>query len=148
MHIVLVLSIIGSGMSLLSYLLMGCLMPVMKSMFQTGAMLYPDEATVMLEQIFETPRSYYLSCALLYAMSLGGVLLMWKYRKSGFHLYTLAQLLVLLVTILFLGRERLMLGDVMLTLLFIIYYYLSLRTLGAFNSGQTAEEKAEGGEEE
>ena len=91
--------------------------------------------TVYLEQFFETPRSFFLCSALLYALSLTGVILMWNLRKIGFHLYTLAQLLVMLVTLLFLGRERLPLGDIMFTLLFVIYYYLALRNLGVFSRG-------------
>ena len=57
---------------------------------------------------------------------------MWNLRRIGFHLYTLSQLLVLVVTVLFLGKEHLLLGDVMFTLLFVIYYYFSLRRLGVF----------------
>lgn len=129
-HIVLVLSMIGSGLSLFSYLMMGLMLPIMKTMFYSGALPYPEEVTMMMEQMFETPRPYYLCCALLYTMSLTGVILMWNLKKSGFHLYTLAQLLVLLITVLFLGKERMPLGDIMLTLLFITYYYISLRILG------------------
>lgn len=96
-------------------------------------MPFPAEMTVYLEQFFETPRSFFLCSALLYALSLTGVILMWNLRKIGFHLYTLAQLLVMLVTLLFLGRERLPLGDIMFTLLFITYYYIAFRNLGVFS---------------
>lgn len=130
LRIILVLSIIGSGLSCLSHLMMGAMLPAMRTMFYSGAFPYPQEVTVMMEQMFETPRPYYLCCALLYAMSVTGAVFMWNLRKSGFHLYTLAQLLVMLVTLLFLGKERLPLGDIMLTLLFITYYYIALRALG------------------
>lgn len=96
-------------------------------------MPFPAEMTVLVEQFFETPRSFFLCSALLYALSLTGDILMWNLRKIGFHLYTLAQLLVMLVTLLFLGRERLPLGDIMFTLLFITYYYIAFRNLGVFS---------------
>lgn len=96
-------------------------------------MPFPSEMTVLVEQFFETPRSFFLCSALLFALSLTGVILMWNLRKSGFHFYTLAQLLILLVTLLFLGRERVPLGDIMFTLLFITYYYIALRNLGVFS---------------
>ena len=139
LHVVLVMSMIGSGAAFFSHFLMGIMLPTMKTLYYSGAVPYPSEVSVMMEELFETPRPYFLCCALLYAMSFAGVVIMWKLRKSGFHLYTLAQLLALLVTLLFLGNERLSLGDVMLTLLFITYYYFSLRTLGAItpHDGET-----------
>lgn len=111
----------------------GLTLPFLKTMYQTGSMTFPSEMTVYIEQFFETPQSFFLCSALLYGLSLTGVILMWNLRKSGFHLYTLAQLLVMLVTLLFQGRERLPLGNIMLTLLFITYYYIALRNLGVFS---------------
>ena len=133
LRIILVLSIIGSGFNFISYLMTGLTLPFLKTMYQTGSMTFPSEMTVYVEQIFDTPRSFFLCIALLYGLSLTGVILMWNLRKSGFHLYTLAQLLVLLVTLLFLGRERVPLGNIMFTMLFIIYYYIALRNLGVFS---------------
>jgi ABC-type transport system involved in cytochrome bd biosynthesis fused ATPase/permease subunit len=68
---------------------------------------------------------------------------MWRLRKSGFHLYTLAQLLVLLITVLFLGRGALSLGSVMFTLLFVVYYYIALRNLGVFNKATEQQENSD-----
>lgn len=94
-------------------------------------MTFPSEMTVYVEQLMETPRAFFVCSSLLYAMSIGGLALMWNIRKNGFHMYTLAQLLLLLVTVLFLGRERLALGDVMFTLLFVVYYFIAMRQLDA-----------------
>lgn len=106
---------------------------MLKAMYQSGSMPFPSELTVYVEQLLETPRSFFFCNALLYALSLTGAILMWNLRKGGFHLYTLAQLLVMIVTLLFLGRERLPLGDIMFTLLFVVYYYMALRNLGVFS---------------
>lgn len=131
LRIVLVLSFIGSGMSLFSYIMMSVGLSGLQAMYKSGDLTFPAEMTVFFEQLMETPRAFFLFSALLYAMSLGGLALMWNVRKNGFHMYTLAQLLLLLVTVLFLGRERLALGDVMITLLFIVYYYIAMRQLDA-----------------
>ncbi len=148
LRIILVLSIIGSGVSLLNYMLMGALLPTMKTMYYSGSMHFPSEMAVYIEQVLDTPRSFYLCGALLYAMSLAGVILMWQLRKSGFHLYTLAQLLILLITVLFLGREMLSLGSVMFTILFVVYYYIALRNLEVFNSSSKSDEPADTNEED
>lgn len=132
LRIVLVLSIIGSSMYMLSMLIWGVATPSLQKMVDSGAMVLPDTMKVAFEEMIQTPRTFFMSSALLYAVSLGGVLLMWNLRRIGFHLYTLSQLLVLVVTVLFLGKEHLLLGDVMFTLLFVIYYYFSLRRLGVF----------------
>ncbi|MBP5547598.1 MAG: hypothetical protein J6X58_01750 [Bacteroidales bacterium] len=143
LRIVLALSIIGSGISCFLYLYTGIMLPSMKADYLSGAVNVPGEWVVFVEQLLETPRSFFLCAALLYGMSLAGVVMMWGIRKNGFHMYTLAQLLILLVTLLFLGRERLDLGNVMLTLLFIVYYYISLRNLGVFNKEIKAESSAD-----
>lgn len=156
MRIVLVLSFIGSGTSFFSYLMMSIGFSSMQAMYSAGELTFPSEMTVFFEQLMETPRAFFVCSALLYAMSIGGLTLMWNIRKNGFHMYTLAQLLLLLVTVLFLGRERLALGDVMLTLLFIVYYFVAMRQLDALKqqkeldegSGNSPEEKNNFTEEE
>lgn len=139
LRIVLVLSFIGSGMSFFSYIMMSVGLSGLQAMYNTGSLTFPAEMTVFFEQLMETPRIFFVFSALLYAMSLGGLALMWNIRKNGFHMYTLAQLLLLLVTVLFLGRERLALGDVMFTLLFIVYYYVAMRQLDAQNQQNDVE---------
>lgn len=139
LRIVLVLSFIGSGMSFFSYIMMSVGLSGLQAMYNTGNLTFPAEMTVFFEQLMETPRIFFVFSALLYAMSLGGLALMWNIRKNGFHMYTLAQLLLLLVTVLFLGRERLALGDVMFTLLFIVYYYVAMRQLDAQNQQNDVE---------
>lgn len=132
LRIILVLSIIGSGFYCLSYVMWGLMLPSMQAIYQTGELKVPGEMVVTFEQMLFTPRSFYLCGALLYAASLAGVIMMWKLKKTGFHLYTLAQLLVMVVTVLFLGKEQLHLGNLMMTLLFVTYYFVALRRLGVF----------------
>lgn len=140
LRVVLVLSFIGSGLSFFSYLMMSVGLSSIQAMYNAGEMTMPSEMTVFIEQLMETPRTFFVCSALLYAMSVGGLVLMWNIRKSGFHMYTLAQLLLLLVTVLFLGRERLALGDVMFTLLFVVYYFIALRQLDALKQQNNIDE--------
>ena len=148
LRIILVLSIIGSGMYALAYLMWGLMLPTIQGQYASGALQLPDEMTVAYEDMIYTPRSFYLCGTLLYVMSLVGVILMWNLRKSGFHLYTLAQLLVLVITVLFLGKEHLAIGNVMLTLLFVTYYFIALRRLGVFSKESSGNDKADGAQNE
>lgn len=49
-------------------------------------------------------RYYYLISALLYAGSFVGVYYMWKLQKKGFHIYAIAQILILIVDVLMVTR--------------------------------------------
>ncbi len=132
LRVLLVLSMIGSGGALLTYLMMACLLPQFREVYEANQNLFPEQLTTAYERMLEVPQLFYAACTVLYALSLTGVILMWKLRKSGFHCYALAQLLLLLVPILFLGRAYLGLGDIMFTLLFVTAYYLLLKSLGVF----------------
>lgn len=137
---VLVLSLIGSGFMFLSNLIYALTLPAMMEVFQSGAFSLPEQYQVALDMILSTPRSFYALSALLYALSLTGVILMWKLRMNGFHCYTLAQLLLLLLPLLFLGKDRLALGDIMLTLLFVCYYFFTLRRILALQQDDPQQE--------
>lgn len=132
LRVVLVLSMIGSGVMFFIYMLYGLMLPSMRTLYYSGSLSFPAEMTTYIEQILDTPRSFFLCGTILYGMSLAGVIIMWKLRKSGFHLYAMAQLLILLVTLLFLGRDHISLGDIMLTILFIAYYFIAFRALARY----------------
>jgi len=148
LRIVLVLSMIGSGMSLLSYLLTGLMLPTMQTAYSAGELPMPEEFQAAMEAMFAIPRPYYFYSALLYALSLTGVVMMWKLRRIGFHLYALSQLLILIVSLLFLGRGHLGLGDIMLTILFIVTYFVLLKRLGVFDAAGIKPEPSDNSDEE
>ena len=141
LHVLLVLSMIWAGLSCLSNLMMGLLLPFFQDSYTTHPGLMPEEFYATMERMFEVPKSYYLVCSLLFALELAGAILMWNLRRSGFHSYTIARLLLLLLPLLFLGRGYVAVGDIMFALLFILVYYLLLRQLGVFGA------KSEEGEE-
>ena len=79
--------------------------------------------------ILNVGRSYYLYTALLYVASFIGVLYMWKQIKKGFHIYTIAQILFLIVYVLMFcnvtGESPW--GSIILTALWIGVYYMYYR---------------------
>ncbi|MBR4505153.1 MAG: hypothetical protein IKP21_00065 [Bacteroidales bacterium] len=143
LHILLVLSMIWAGLSCMSYLMMGLMLPTFQDYYASHPGMMPEEFHTMMERMFEVPKSYYLVCSLLFALELAGAILMWNLRRSGFHSYTIARLLLLLLPLLFLGRGAMAFGDVMLALLFILVYYLLLRQLGVFGQKPTDSPESE-----
>ncbi|MDY5969146.1 MAG: hypothetical protein SPJ13_03915 [Bacteroidales bacterium] len=133
---VLVLTFIGSGSMLLSHFFTGLLLPQMQAVYDSGALPVPEETTVAFETLLSRPRAYFLINAVLYSLSLAGAILMWRLKKNGFHYYAVAQLLLIVVALIFLGRIGVMVGDIMLSLLFIAFYYFSFRNLDSLKKNE------------
>ena len=85
------------------------------------------------ERAAAIPRMFYAAMAILGLLSIAGCILMWNLRRSGLHFYAIAQLLMIVLPLLFLGKGYLGLGDIMFTALFLLVYYIQLRKYGAFD---------------
>lgn len=71
-------------------------------------------------------RGYYFIEMVLYIASFVGVLMMWKLQKRGFHVYTIAQILMLIATSIFVTAKiggGFPLGPIFWTALFVFMYY-------------------------
>ncbi len=128
-HVLLVLTMVWASLSALSNLLMALMMPAFQSFYEQNATLFPEEYTIMMQRLFEVPRGYYAGATPLYVLEILGAIYMWRLRWPGFHCYTLARLLLLLLPVLFLGTGYIIFGDIMMALLFIAIYYLLMRRL-------------------
>ena len=88
-----------------------------------------DEFETAMEAQLAVPRISYLLTALLFAGSFIGVLYMWRMLKKGFHIYAIAQILMLIVTALMVvpvtGAS--MAGPVVLTAIWIGIYFIYYR---------------------
>ena len=71
-------------------------------------------------------RGYYFFEMALYIASFVGVLMMWKLQKRGFHVYTIAQILMLITTSVFVTSKiggGFPFGPIFWTALFVFMYY-------------------------
>lgn len=133
---VLILSMIGSGWSILINLISAFTRSIFGAMMEGDTAQLSEEISEMysetmgidsammaetMDRFMEIPSYYYIITSMLYIVSLVGVIMMWNMKKKGFHFYTLAQLLVLLITAM-LGKAYIGMGDVMMTLLFVAFY--------------------------
>lgn len=76
-------------------------------------------------QMFSINRVYFLFIALLFIASFVGVYQMWHLQKKGFHIYTIAQLLILIVSALMAPDSGILMSAVFTALwigLYSIYY--------------------------
>ena len=140
LHVLLILSFVYTGMWILCHFLLGLTGPDMRAtmieVYRTMAENNEKYSAfaIMCEQLFAVPQWYYIICGLLDAISFGGLMLMWRIRKNGFHCYTLAKLMLMLMPLLFLDRSYVGFGAIMMAVLFIVYYFFLMKALGAFGT--------------
>lgn len=130
--ILLVMSIIYGSMMFFSSFIMAVALPAIEKVYTTNQNLLPAEIFTAWERMAAVPRPFYAAMAFFGLLSVVGCVLMWNLRRSGYHCYAIAQLMMLVLPLLFLGKGYLGIGDVMLTALFLFVYYLQLKRLGAF----------------
>lgn len=121
-YIMLVLSMVNAGMTFISSIILGFAAPSIVEMNNNGTLPISEVFSVAVDSLSQMPQYYFFITALFWALSFYGALAMWKLRKTGFHCYTLAQLIILLLTVVILGKAYVALGDIMFTILFILYY--------------------------
>lgn len=151
LHILLVLSFINTGFYLLGELLSGLCLPWMQEYYASNPSMLPEEYSQLVQRSLQIPQWYYLLSALLDAASVVGLVLMWRLRKNGFHCYTLAKLLLMILPLLFLDRSYIGIGNIMLGVLVIAYYFFLMRALGLLSGERvtilpTKEEPSENNE--
>lgn len=133
-QILLVITFIFAGLSAFSYLVTALTLPTLQQVYADNPTILPEQFSVMMQQLLDTPRGYFLGAGILYLLEVLGAAFMWRLRWTGFHCYTLARLLLLLLPLLFLGRGFVGIGDIMFALLFVAVYYMLMRQLTARQS--------------
>lgn len=152
MTVFLVLSFINACWNIMRSIIMYITTPVMSKMMENGDLedaMEPFVATfgeemrqammdslTLLSSI--TPR-YYLFSLVLFIMSLVGVLRMFKWNKAGFHIYAIAQILMLInasVYVYPLQNPSPFTYDLLLTVMFILMYYLYFKRKEQFDNQQ------------
>ena len=147
MTILLVLSLINAILQIFSALGMWLTTPVMSQMLANGEleesmapflalMQMDDAATEAFWEVLESRLTinplYYLLTALLYVGSLIGVIKMFKLQRIGFHFYSIAQMLLLIVSVIFVYSTQGSAGffnEFLMTVMFILIYHLYLKRI-------------------
>jgi len=132
-----VLSFISAGWFALGNLITFLSYNIMKSMISDENYLEMmekfvpdmDEFEATMEAQFAVSRVSYLLQALLYVGSFIGVLYMWRMQKKGFHIYAISQILLLIVTAMFVTSVTgaPIVGSVVLTAIWIGIYFIYYR---------------------
>ena len=119
-----ILTFIGSGVSALSSLFVVMAYDIMPMAVEQSPIPGAEE---MMELVIAAGRSFFVYMGLLYGLSLLGAIFMWKLNKKGFHLYTIAQLLMIIVPLLMVTGYKTPFTTILLTASFILAYGVNLR---------------------
>jgi len=112
---------LGSAMSSFFIALAYNIMP--EAIVQSGI----PEAEQMLALVQTAGRNFFILFGGLNLVSFAGALMMWKLNKKGFHVYTLAQLLMLTLPLLMINGYRSPWSSLLLTATFIFAYAINTR---------------------
>lgn len=144
MTILLVLSFINACWNIVSSLVSYFFIPSMAAMLENGQleeMMAPfsemnEEMTKMMTEgmtmLSQINRNYYLILLVLFIASLVGVIMMFKRNKRGFHIYSIAQICMLINSSVFLyplQPQSQFTSDLLLTAIFILLYYLYFKRM-------------------
>ena len=144
MTILLVLSFINACWNILRSIALYFYTPKMVEMYENGQleeMMQPfsamgEEFTNAMNDtmhiFIQINPNYYLILLVLFIASLVGVLKMFKCDKRGFHIYSIAQICMLIDHSVFvypLQKPSLFTSDLIITALFILLYYLYFKRM-------------------
>lgn len=123
-----IISFLGGGLSLVTYGFMYFYFEEWVIAFNEGQF---DElmGTLDMEAIevfLNVNSNFFLFQALLFGLSILGVYNMWKLKKLGFHMYSIAQILLLITQQVYLPSLPFPLIPFLLTLTFILLYARNL----------------------
>lgn len=132
-----ILTFIGSGLSFLTYLSFstGVLSRLISMM---EMMNYPEYILETYQQMVSVPGWKFLIIALLFAASVTGAALMMGLKKIGFHIYVVAQILLLFLPgLLMRGTFSVGFMGIVFTSLFIILYGINYKYMNPMKERDT-----------
>ena len=122
LSILCVLTFIGSGLAAFSNLVIYFSFDMLLLTYNNGELNLPGS-----DIIFTFSKSFYIFSFLIYLFSFSGAVLMWRLRKEGFHLYSISQILLLILPTLYIKTDQFPLFGILLTSIFILFYYRHLK---------------------
>lgn len=121
-----ILTFIWSGLNIFSYLSVAVFLDSFRIIAQEA---WKQFNLPEVEIWMNAPPGFFLLTGLFFGGSLAGALLMWRQRKVGFHVYTIAQILMLIAPIYFLNLAGPSVPEVIFSGLFIILYSTQLKLM-------------------
>ena len=128
--VICILSFVGGGLMTLSNLVYALSYNVIGTMVENDEL--PKSFPTIKENLsimLAAGRAYFVIAFLLNAASLAGVIFMWNLVKKGFHIYTIAQILMLMAMYYFIKGQGFPTGELLLSAVFVSFYAMNLKAM-------------------
>lgn len=119
-----ILTFIGSGMNVFSYLFLMGADDEMKGLLTSTYSSFPE-----MKQIIDAGFNFFMANMVFSLFSLWGAMRMWHLKKPGFHIYTAAQVFLFIIPHAFLDLPGISFGALMLSLSFILGYATQIKAM-------------------
>ena len=129
LSVFLVFSMVNGILSAFSNLVLYSLIDFVRQTFEGQENIKMMGMEFDLSLFLNTDRNFFLFQGILFIASFFGALMMWNFKKAGFHFYTIAQILLLIVATIYLKGMPFPLFDVLLTAMFIYIYASNLKLM-------------------
>ncbi len=119
-----ILTFIGSGLNLIASFLITIFYNTFQSVAGDLSKTFDLPA---MDMILNAKPVFFLVSSFIYAFSALGAIELWKLRKRGFHLYSISQLLLIMMPMYFFKLSVPSIPDVIFSGIFIILYSVNLK---------------------
>lgn len=117
-----ILTFIGSGMAAFSNLFIFLSFDEVSNILEDFDMDFPE-----FDMIMSGGKKFFITGFILYTLSLAGAIQMWKLSKIGFHIYTGAQIFILLLPLAMIENFKFSFFGLLITAAFIFAYASNLK---------------------
>ncbi len=129
LKILCILSFIGSGLSLVSNLLMFMTIDIVREYYQNGMFDFLEENMDLnvLDVLVSINSTYFILQALVFSLAIYGTYTMWNLKKLGFHIYVIAQIILLILPQVFLPGLPFPTFELIISTIFVLLYAKNLQ---------------------
>ena len=124
--VICILTYVGSGMNLLSSLIIFLFFDTFKVV---AANLAKSLNLPGMDMLINGPSIFFAASALIYVGAITGTFLMWQLRKIGFHIYTISQILLVIAPMYFFKLPGPGVMDILIAGVFILLYSMNLKSM-------------------
>lgn len=117
-----ILTFIGSGLGVISNFFVLTSYSSVQELVASGELIFPG-----IDILLSVDKAYFLIGFILSSISLFGAYNMWKLKRIGFHLYTIAQILLLIVPYFYFQNYGFPYFGLLTTVTFVFLYRSNLR---------------------
>ncbi len=117
-----ILTFIGSGLAAFSNLIISLYYDSLIEIAQSEELTFPG-----VDLFLSLKVDFFIISFIFYSVSLFGAIQMWKLKKIGFHIYTVAQIILLIIPSIFSPSFEFPFLGLLITVLFIVLYAKNLK---------------------